>query len=62
MHFSKGQIAFAIFFIVVFIAGMIWAYRKDYEKNKKYFKGTSLVIITIIIVYALFWLFIRKFN
>jgi uncharacterized membrane protein YozB (DUF420 family) len=60
MPFSQGQIIFAIFFIIVFVTGIAWAYRKDYEKNKKYFKGTSAVLITILIVYFLFWFAVKK--
>jgi hypothetical membrane protein len=60
MPFTRGQIAFAILFVIVFIIGIAWAYRKDYERNKKYFKGTSVVIITFILIYFLFWLAVKK--
>jgi hypothetical protein len=62
MPFSRGQIIFAIFFIIVFIAGMAWAYRKDYQKNKAYFKGVSVVLITIVLIYLAFFFIVRKFN
>jgi hypothetical membrane protein len=60
MPFSRGQIFFAIFFVIVFIIGIAWAYRKDYQRNKKYFKGTSIIIITILLVYFLFWFAVKK--
>ncbi|MBA3900317.1 MAG: hypothetical protein H0X62_08940 [Bacteroidetes bacterium] len=62
MDFSRGQIIFAIFFIVVFIAGMAWAYRKDYQKNKKYFKGSFLILLAFLVIYLLFFLVVRIYN
>jgi uncharacterized membrane protein (DUF373 family) len=43
--FTKGQIGFAIFFIVVFVIAMIYVYRKDLALHKKYYKGSYWILI-----------------
>jgi hypothetical protein len=60
VHFSNGQIAFTIFFIVVFIGVLIWAYRKDMPVTARYFKGVApKLILTIVAVYSLIFLIIK---
>ncbi len=46
--FSTGKIAFIIFFIILFIAAMIWSYRKDIKLHKKEYKGSFWVLIGFI--------------
>lgn len=53
--FSTGQIYFAIFFIVVFGAAMVWSYRKDLQRHKIHYKNTAIkVFIGGILVAAAF--------
>jgi threonine/homoserine/homoserine lactone efflux protein len=52
---SKGQLIFALFFIVIFAVAMIIAYRKDIAKNKPYYKGTYKTILAIVGVYVLYF-------
>lgn len=59
---SKGQIAFALFFIVVFLSAMVWSYRKDMQKMPLYFKGTTIVIASIVIIYMCFWVLVRVLH
>ncbi len=55
--FSKGQIAFAVFFAVVFIAGISYAYIKDKFGNKEFFKGSYKILLFVVFVFiALFGL------
>jgi phosphatidylglycerophosphate synthase len=49
--FSKGQIIFAILFFISFVIAMYWAYGKDKEKNKVFFKGSYKVILFVILVF-----------
>ena len=56
--FSTGQWIFAAFFVVVFIAAMIYVYRKDLKLHKKYYKGSYWVLLAIILFMA--FLFIMK--
>ena len=48
--FSKGQLFFAVFFAVAFIAGLIWSYRKDMRIHKKYYKWSWLIALAVILI------------
>ena len=48
--FSRGQLIFAICFIVFFAVALIMSYKKDRESNKKYYAG----VVKILIGFALF--------
>jgi hypothetical protein len=52
--FSKSQLIFAALFAVVFIALMIWSYRKDIKLHKYYYKNVWIVALGIFIAIALF--------
>ena len=54
--FTKGQLIFAACFIVAFTILMIWSYRKDIKINKKYYKNTYIILITIFLIIAIFTL------
>jgi len=43
--FTTGQLYFAAFFIVVFVAVMIYVYRKDLPLHKKHYKGSYWILI-----------------
>lgn len=42
--FTKGQLIFAGFFVVAFIALMIWSYRKDLKSHKMHYKNTAVKV------------------
>ena len=46
--FSKGQIIFGILFAIAFTIVLIYAYRKDIKLHKRYFKGSSWVLLAFI--------------
>ena len=46
--FSKGQIIFGILFAIAFITVLVYAYRKDLKLHKRYFKGSSWVLVAFI--------------
>jgi hypothetical protein len=56
--FTPGQINFAIFFIVVFVAAMIYVYRKDLSLHKKYYKGSYKILLAFLTFIGL--LFVLK--
>ncbi len=58
--FSSGQLIFALFFIIVFTVIMIYAYRKDINLHKRYYKG-SLRILFVFIVFIIAIVVIKKF-
>lgn len=54
--FSRGQLIFAGFFVVAFIALMIWSYRKDIKSHRLHYKnagykvGVACVLIIFIFI------------
>ena len=56
--FSTGQLIFAAVFFVVFVAVIIYTYRRDIKLHRKYYKGTIYVFIAFILFMIL--LFILK--
>jgi len=52
--FSKGQLMFALFFVIAFTILMIWSYRKDIKIHKKQYKNTFLVLIAIFLIITIF--------
>ncbi len=52
--FSKGQLFFAGFFIIVFIIGMVWSYQKDKKHQKLYYNGILKVAIILMLIIAVF--------
>lgn len=59
MHFSSGQIAFIIFFVVVFVAAMSWAYLRDKGSNDRHFRGAWKILLLVISVMVALSLLIR---
>jgi len=57
--FSTGQTYFAIFFVIAFIATMIYVYRKDLKEMKSQYKGTYWILIGFLLFIA--FLFFIKF-
>ena len=53
--FSKGQLVFAGFFVVVFIALMIWSYRKDIKRHKLHYKnvGYKVGVACVLVIFVL---------
>lgn len=51
--FTTGQLAFAAFFVVIFIAAMIYVYRKDLKLHKKYYRGSYKVLLVFLAFIAL---------
>ncbi len=48
---STGQLIFAGLFVIVFIAVIVFSYRKDLKMHKSYFKGGVLSIIIGFLVF-----------
>ncbi|HRE78854.1 MAG TPA: hypothetical protein PLL09_13635 [Flavobacterium sp.] len=56
--FSTGQMIFAGFFVVCFIAVMIYVYRKDVPLHKLHYKGSFKVLLSFL--FFIFLLFLIK--
>jgi hypothetical protein len=46
--FTKGQWIFGILFAIVFIAVLIYTYRKDFKLHKRYYKGSIWILLAFI--------------
>ncbi len=57
--FTTGRLIFVVFFLIVFIAGLIFAYRKDIAKSPWYFKGSYKIIFSLIGIYLLYFITVR---
>ena len=51
--FTKGQLIFAIFFVITFTITIIISYRKDLKFLKNTYKGVRWVLIGFIIFFSL---------
>ena len=58
--FSTGQLIFAAFFVIAFTAVMIYAYRKDLQLHKRYYKG-SVRVLLVFILFIITIVVIKKF-
>ncbi|MGX1929571.1 hypothetical protein [Flagellimonas sp. 2504JD4-2] len=46
--FSTGQLIFAALFVIVFVAVIIFTYRKDKTLHKKNYKGVLWILVSFI--------------
>jgi len=60
--FSSGQIVFALIFIVVFSAAMIFVYRKDLKLHKIYYKGSIWTLIAFVLFISLLFILKKTFK
>ena len=51
--FTKGQLIFAIFFVITFTIAIIISYKKDLKFLKNTYKGVRWVLIGFIIFFSL---------
>mgnify|MGYP001442823603 FL=1 len=51
--FTKGQLIFAIFFVIIFTIIIIISYKKDLKFLKNTYKGVRWVLIGFIIFFSL---------
>ena len=54
--FSQGQLVFAVCFFVVFVIVMIFAYRKDANLHKIFYKGNYKILIGFIVFILILFL------
>lgn len=51
--FTPGRIAFAICFITAFAIMLVWGYRKDKKERAINYRGSSKIVITILLLLVL---------
>ncbi len=57
--FTTGRIVFTLFFLVLFIASLIYAYRKDLQTNRIHFPKSYRIIIVIMLIFSCLFLIIK---
>jgi cytochrome bd-type quinol oxidase subunit 1 len=53
MLFTPGRIVFTLCFIAAFIIALVWGYKIDKQERKENFKGSTKVVITVIVILLL---------
>ena len=61
-YFTTGRIVFMIFFIIAFIALMIYSYRKDLKNHQRYYKGAGMKVVIFGGLIVLVFMAIRFFT
>lgn len=51
--FTHERVVFALCFLAAFIILLIWSYKTDKEERRDNFKGSTKVIITVIVLLLL---------
>jgi uncharacterized membrane protein len=61
--FSTGRIVFVVIFVLVFVVGLIWSYRKEKPTLNIHFKKSYKILIGLILFVILQFLIVkmRKF-
>jgi len=61
-YFTTGRIVFMTFFIISFIALMVYSYRKDIKNHDRYYKGAGKkvliygsLIIAVFVTIRILW-------
>ena len=57
--FSQGQLLFDLFFVIAFVALMIFSYRKEKKNHKVHYKGSIKILIAFVLTIGI--LFLIKF-
>lgn len=61
-YFTTGRIIFMIFFIIAFIALMIYSYRKDIKNHERYYKNAGKKVLIYGGLIVVFFMAIRYFT
>lgn len=59
LAFSNGQITFALLFAACFAIVMLWAYKRDKQKHKNYYKGSYKVLAVIVAFFTFIYLIVK---
>lgn len=61
--FTTGRLIFALSFVLVFVIGLVWSYRKDKAVNRIHFRQSYKVLIGILLFVSVLFLIVkmRKF-
>lgn len=57
--FTTGRLIFTAIFIVAFVIFLIWAYVKDSRLQRKYYKGTGVILLILVAIWLAFYAFVK---
>lgn len=57
--FTTGRIVFTLIFLVLFIASMLYAYRKDIKTTQVHFPKSYRIIVVIMLIFSVLFLIIK---
>ncbi|TMM32307.1 hypothetical protein FDT66_02245 [Polaribacter aestuariivivens] len=60
--FTTGRIIFMIFFIIAFLALMIYSYRKDIKNHERYYNGAGKKVLIYGGLIVIIFMAIRFFS
>nr|WP_298947053.1 hypothetical protein [uncultured Polaribacter sp.] len=60
--FTTGRIVFMIFFIIAFIALMVYSYRKDIKNHERYYKNAGKKVLIYGGLIVIIFMAIRFFT
>ncbi|WP_439128381.1 hypothetical protein [Polaribacter sp.] len=60
--FTTGRIIFMIFFIIAFIALMVYSYRKDIKNHERYYKNAGKKVLIYGGLIVIIFMAIRFFT
>lgn len=60
--FTTGRIVFMIFFIIAFVALMVYSYRKDIKNHKRYYKNAGKKVLIYGGLIVIIFMAIRFFT
>lgn len=62
MDIGFGHWVFAIIFAIVFIGFLIWAYKDDLKMHKRYYQGSGVFLLSVVLLIFIFWIFRGAFQ
>jgi hypothetical protein len=57
--FSSGRILFVVAFIIAFVLGIAYAYRKDLRVSRLHYKGSFWVFVVIVLIFSILFLLVK---
>ncbi|GIV26722.1 MAG: hypothetical protein KatS3mg027_0536 [Bacteroidia bacterium] len=57
--FTRGRLIFVVFFIIAFLVGMIYAYRKDLKEIRQQYSGIYLVFFVLVLFLLILYLLVK---
>ncbi|MEH0007618.1 MAG: hypothetical protein V6Z82_02725 [Flavobacteriales bacterium] len=54
-EFSVGQQIFALVFLLLFLASLLWAYRRDLAAHRKYYRGVGMLSLSMLLIVFLLY-------